>query len=100
MEKLIVDKAYIDAYGIVLNTLKNNDCSVKESNKEKKYISAEKRGSIFSYGETIEIQFKIIDTVRTEIFITSYSKGIQIIDWGINKDNEKDIKAKLKQALR
>ena len=54
-------------------------------------IKAKKGASILAYGHEIEISTKMVGTQKTEVCVTSKLIGIQIIDWGANSKNEKEI---------
>ncbi len=63
-------------------------------------IKASKGGNLLSYGNTIDISIKTTETQKTEVSVTSNSVGIQIIDWGTNSDNEKEIIEAIIQIIK
>lgn len=54
-------------------------------------IQAEKGGAILTFGHKIIIEIKKYNEITTTIFVKSNTIGIQIIDWGTNKENENEL---------
>lgn len=99
MVTVTINKPFHVVYLNALSILPRNGFYIKESSEESHYITANKKGSILSFGETVEITFEKIGVHQTKASINSYSTGIQLIDWGVNKENEQLIKTALEQSL-
>lgn len=99
MKKITINGIYHNVYKKTLEVLSKNDFYVKESSEGQKYITANKKGSFFSYGETIEITFEKTTANSTKVSINSYSKGLQLIDWNTNNENEELIGKELKRLF-
>lgn len=63
------------------------------------YIVFSKGMSILSYGERITINI-VTELNHYYITIQSESKGIQLLDWGNNNDNEEEIALELTNNLK
>ena len=98
MEAIVIKRNYNESFDSILRILKKHGFAVKESNRHRGYITANKRSSLMSYGETIEITFRNV-LKGTEISINSYAKGLQIFDWGVNRQNERLIKNALREVI-
>lgn len=96
MTEIEINQPYETVFESTIEILTANEFDIKESNQEERFIIATKGVSFLSYGESIEINFKR-NRNSTKVSIHSYSKGIQVIDWGTNKENEKLISSELKK---
>jgi len=99
VKDITVECKYYLVFDNVLEVLTKNDFYIKESSKAQKYITANKKGSFFSYGETIEITFEKFQT-STKVSVNSFSMGIQLIDWGGNNENEELIIKEMKKHFK
>jgi hypothetical protein len=98
MEIAVINRSYIEVFDNIIRILRRKGFAIKEGNQRRGYITANKKSSFMSYGETIEITFRNLGRA-TEVSINSYAKGIQIFDWGVNKENERIIKKALREVL-
>lgn len=83
------DRTYIINYRNAFNkALKSaKRCfNIRRSNIDEGYIECETGASIWSWGETILINVKRINSQETKIVIES-SPSVQLIDWGKSKEN-------------
>jgi hypothetical protein len=97
MTEIEINYPYSTVFDSTINILRDNDFEIKDSNKDDRFIIATKDVSLLSYGETIEISFRTTNNT-TLVSIHSFSKGLQIIDWGTNDKNEKLIYNELKKV--
>jgi hypothetical protein len=91
---------YHAVYNWCLNVLSKNGFEIKEQDSIKGYITASKNASLLSFGEDVEIAVHPINDTNTQVNVQSFSKGIQIFDWGTNDENERLIMEGLTLQLR
>lgn len=100
MLEATIYKPFHAVFQATLEILQKNGFFIKESSEASNYITANKKASFLSYGETVEVTFKKLTPISTTVSINSFSNGIQIIDWGVNSENEQLIKNQLVQRFK
>lgn len=88
MRMEIYNTDYERIFDACISILNENSFNIIEDNREEGYITASKKFSLLSFGEDIEIKFRAINDNRTEVSVQSYTKAIQVIDYGKNRKNE------------
>jgi hypothetical protein len=88
--KIKIDKNIDTAFKICEKALKSLDISIDEIDKHEAIIFASTKSGLISWGEDIELHLDSIDSNNTSIEIISEAKA-QLITWGKNDKNIKDI---------
>ncbi|WP_323758441.1 hypothetical protein [Roseivirga sp.] len=83
------------AFNTCKRVLMDLDCEIEIESCEQGIIEAKMPGSLFAYGYNITIKIK-----NSELHIISETLGIQIIDWGTNKENEDAIAQDIAKLLK
>ncbi len=89
MESIKIENiTYEEVVSICQKAMDNNNIINIRINDEEKVLSGEKEGSMFSFGERIQIKISSITKKDFEVEIKSESSfPLQIVDWGTNKQN-------------
>ena len=77
-------------YQSCIDILNNMDIQINYKNKSEGVIQASSDGSIFSWGEDIDIGIKSLSPQKTRVNVSSSTKS-QLISWGKNEENERKI---------
>lgn len=96
--KVFNNKSYDVVFKAAKKALKDLDMNILEADFERKTIIASTRTSLFSWGEDIQVRFKVVGN-NINVTIDSNSKA-QLIDWGRNSSNEKEIIEEITDTLK
>jgi hypothetical protein len=79
------------ASDVCKTTLKELECTIFGEDFNNGMISAKKNGNLLAYGHNLTLNILKKDNNQVKIEVESTSSGVQIIDWGTNKENEKKL---------
>lgn len=100
MRKASFNKNYDIVYNACLRVLTENmECKIKDKSRERGFVFAKKGSTIWSYGEDIEVTLEEQKDKKIRVNVYSYTKAVQIIDWGVNSKNEEQFINTLKKQL-
>ena len=93
----VFNRSFERVYAACKQALHDLDMSIEYRSKQEGRISASTGGSLFSWGETIDISIRNLGN-RTKVIVESNSKA-QLITWGKNDENENDILNRIEEIL-
>jgi|GEM_PF-6611238 uncharacterized protein (DUF1499 family) len=99
MTEISINREFNEVYDFTIEMLKENGFFIKEHSKDAQYIKANRKSTLFSFGERVEVIFKSPTKHKTQIIINSYLRA-QAFDLGNNnKKNEVLIASKIKSKF-